>query len=207
MSEATGSQGPWPGRFVWHDLMTKDAKTAQQFYCGLFDWQIEEKPMMGSIYRAITCGPGPIGGIVEEANIPAAHWMPYVAVENVDASAKKVTDCGGTVCVPPTDIPETGRFAVIGDPQGAFLSIYQSLPGSEGFDPDIPVPGRICWNEVYTPDPDGGQKFYTDVFGWTHQAKDMGEAGMYHVQMVGDKQTGGLMKHPMPGVPPCWVVY
>ncbi len=206
-SQGSPSAGPWPGRFVWHDLMTKDAKTAQQFYGSLFDWQIDAVPMGEHTYHMITCGPGPIGGIVEEPNIPAAHWMPYVAVENVDEAAKKVTELGGKVCVPPTDIPATGRFSVIEDPQGAYLSIYTGNPESQGADPDFPVPGRVCWNEVYTPDPDGGQDFYSGLFGWEAQKKDMGEAGMYHVQMLGDKQAGGLMKHPMPGVPPCWVVY
>jgi predicted enzyme related to lactoylglutathione lyase len=53
---------------------------AQQFYAALFDWQIDARDMQGCIYRMIHCGPGPIGGIVEEKNIPVSHWMPYVAV-------------------------------------------------------------------------------------------------------------------------------
>ncbi|MGE3166252.1 MAG: VOC family protein [Planctomycetota bacterium] len=203
----TQSSGPWPGRFVWHDLMTKDAKTAQTFYSSLFDWRIDERPMGPHIYHMIFCGPGPIGGIVQEPAIPMSHWMPYVAVEDVDATAKKVTQLGGKTCVPPTDIPQTGRFAVIEDPQGAYLSIYKGLPESQGADPDNPVPGRICWNEVYAHDADAAQTFYSAVFGWTANKKDMGPAGFYHVQMKGDKQAGGLMKHPMPGAPPCWVVY
>ena len=72
----TECRGPWPGRFVWHDLMTKDARKAEAFYTALFDWRIEERPMQGFTYRMIHCGPGPIGGIVEEPNIPMAHWMP-----------------------------------------------------------------------------------------------------------------------------------
>ena len=138
------TQAPWPGRFVWHDMMTTDAKKTQQFYCSLFDWQIQEIPMEGCTYRMIMAGPGPIGGIVEEKNIPVSHWMPYVAVNDVDAAAKKLQQLKGTVCVPPTDIPGTGRFAVVGDPQGAYFSLYKGLPESAGADPDQPVPGRIC---------------------------------------------------------------
>ncbi|MCA8949383.1 MAG: VOC family protein [Planctomycetes bacterium] len=201
------SQGPWPGRFIWHDLMTKEAAKAQQFYTALFDWQIDERQMGPHVYRMIHCGPGPIGGIVEEANIPNAHWMPYVGVDDVDATAAKIREHGGTVCVPPTDIPQTGRFAVVGDPQGAYFSIFKGLPATQGADPDVPVPGRVCWNELYTPDPEAAQKFYTGVFGWQPEPMDMGEAGTYHVQTLGGKQAGGMMKHPMPDVPPCWVVY
>lgn len=206
MSQPT-STGPWPGRFVWHDLMTKDAEAAKTFYAGLFDWQTQEVPMPTGAYNMIMCGPGPIGGIVEEKNIPNAHWMPYVAVDDVDAMAVKVKAAGGSVCVPPSDIPQTGRFAVCGDPQGAFFSIYKGLPESQGADPDMPVPGRACWNEVYTTDPDTAQKFYSEVFGWQPQIKDMGDGVIYHLQMLGDKQAGGMMKMPLPDMPPCWVVY
>lgn len=201
------NQGPWPGRFVWHDLMTTDAASSQRFYGSLFDWRIEERPMQGFVYRMIHCGPGPIGDIVEEKRIPLSHWMPYVAVDDVDKSAAAVTAAGGSVFVPPTDIPMTGRFAVVADPCGAYLSIYRGLPASAGFDPDLEVPGRICWNETYATDDDAAQKFYTKVFGWQPEIKDLGPAGLYRVQMIRGKQAGGLMKHPMPGMPSCWVVY
>jgi uncharacterized protein len=199
--------GPWPNRFVWHDLMTTDAAKAQQFYCALFGWQIHEVPMHGFTYRMIMAGPGPIGGIVEEKNIPHSHWMPYAATSDVDAAAAKAKSLGGTVCVPPTDLPGTGRFAVVGDPQGAYLSLYKGLPESAGADPDAAVPGRVCWNEVLTTDELGAQRFYAAMFGWEPQEKDMGPAGVYRVQMLGDKQAAGLMKHPQPGAPSMWLAY
>ncbi|MEZ6005895.1 MAG: VOC family protein [Planctomycetota bacterium] len=200
-------QGPWPGRFVWHDLMTTDADAAERFYTSLFDWQIEHRQMPGCVYRMIQCGPGPTGGIMQEANIPVSHWMPYVAVENVDEAAARVTKNGGSLCVPPTDIPETGRFSVVTDPAGAYFSIYQGNPGSPGFDPNLPVPGRVCWNETYSNDADRSQAFYSEVFGWKPDSKDMGPMGFYHVQMKDGAQVGGLMQNPMPNTPSCWVVY
>lgn len=200
-------QGPWPGRFVWHDLMTTDAEKSKAFYTALFDWQVEARPMQGFTYHMIQVGPGPVGGIVEEKNIPMSHWMPYVAVDDVDAAAEKIEQHGGSVCVPPTDIPQTGRFAVVGDPLGAYFSIYKGNPESPGFDPDLPVPGRICWNEVLTTDDQKAQAFYGAVFGWRDDPKDMGPMGTYHCQTLGDKQVGGLMKNPMNGAPSCWLVY
>jgi predicted enzyme related to lactoylglutathione lyase len=56
------------------------------------------------------------------------HWMVYISVEDCDAAAKKVAELGGQVCVPPTDLPEVGRFAVINDPTGATFSIIKALP-------------------------------------------------------------------------------
>ncbi|MBL8750907.1 MAG: VOC family protein [Planctomycetes bacterium] len=206
-SSATSAAGPWNGRFVWHDLMTKDGAAAQEFYCALFGWQIQPIDMGGCIYRMIVAGPGPIGGIVEEKNIPTAHWMPYLATADVDAAAANVTQLGGSTCVPPTDIPNTGRFAVVGDPQGAFFSLYKGLPTSHGADPDAPVAGRVCWNELLTTDADGALRFYATMFGWTDEPKDIGEMGTYHVQNLGTKQAGGIMKNPQPGMPSAWLVY
>ena len=60
----TPSQGPWPGRFVWHDMMTTDAERSASFYCSLFGWQFDERRMPGFVYRTILAGPGPIGGIM-----------------------------------------------------------------------------------------------------------------------------------------------
>jgi uncharacterized protein len=204
MSQASG---PWPNRFVWHDLMTKDGAKAQKFYSALFNWEIAEIPMGPCTYRMIHCGPGPIGGIVEEQNIPVAHWMPYLAVNDVDAAAKQVTGLGGSVCVPPTDIPNTGRFSVVGDPQGGYLSLYKGNPDSAGADPDAMIFGRVCWNELLTKDPVGAQKFYSALCGWQPENKDMGPMGTYFIQKLGDKQAAGMMKTPDPNMPTAWLVY
>lgn len=199
--------GPWPGRFVWHDMMTTDAAKSKAFYTSLFDWDIQDVPMEGCTYGMLIAGPGPIGGLVEEKAIPMSHWMPYIAVDDVDASAAKCKELGGSICVEPTDIPNTGRFAVVGDPQGAYFSIYKGNPESQGADPDQPIPGRVCWNEVLTTDDVKAQEFYSAMFGWTAESKDMGPMGTYHCQMLGGKQVGGIMKNPMNGAPSCWLSY
>jgi predicted enzyme related to lactoylglutathione lyase len=56
------------------------------------------------------------------------HWMPYISVPDVDVAAGRITELGGKVCVPPTDIPNVGRFAVFADPTGAHCSIIKFLP-------------------------------------------------------------------------------
>jgi len=203
----TTSCGPWTGRFVWYDLMTTDAAKSRAFYTGLFGWQLQDVPMGPSTYGMIHCGPGPIGGIVEEKSIPFSHWMPYLAVEDVDESARKAIALGGSVCVPPTDIPGTGRFAVVGDSTGACFSLYKGGAESHGADPNLAVPGRVCWQETYSTDDVQAQAFYSGLAGWQGHAMDMGPAGLYRMQMLGDKQAGGIMKHPMPDMPSCWVVY
>jgi predicted enzyme related to lactoylglutathione lyase len=75
----------------------------------------------------------PSGGMMqmtEEWGDMPSHWMTYFAVEDVDAAAEQVEALGGRVCVPPTDIPDVGRFAVIDDPQGATFSIMHLVERS-----------------------------------------------------------------------------
>jgi predicted enzyme related to lactoylglutathione lyase len=49
-------------------------------------------------------------------------------VEDPDATARKATELGGKVVVPPTDIPDVGRFATLADPQGAHFSVIKLSP-------------------------------------------------------------------------------
>jgi len=130
------------GTFVWNELSTRDTEAAKNFFSRLFGWKYQPAPKQagtGADYEIITA-PGtnqPIGGIMkmgmEYPKDAPPHWLPYVAVENVDEACEKVEELGGKICVPPTDIPGTGRFAVINDPTGSTLSLIsmraQSQPG------------------------------------------------------------------------------
>jgi predicted enzyme related to lactoylglutathione lyase len=201
------SPGPWPNRFIWHVLITKDSEKAAKFYKSLFDWTYLERDMGSWIYRMVVAGPGPIGGIIHEDEVSHPHWVPYVAVDDVDAAAARGVELGGSTSVPPTNIPQTGRFAQIEDPQGGRLAVYTGRPGTQGFDPDVPIPGRVCWNEILTSDDHAALKYYSAMFGWTDAPKDLGPMGTYHLQMLGSAQVGGLMKNPLPNLSTMWIPY
>jgi predicted enzyme related to lactoylglutathione lyase len=136
--------------------------------------------------------------------------MPYVEASSVDDTARKVTSLGGNVVVPPTDIPNTGRFAVVKDPQGAVFGLYKSSrPGSQGWD-GKPVIGRFNWHELMTTDYARAFDFYRQLFGWEKTSEmDMGPSGKYF--MFGSKGTpfGGMYNRPpeMAGMPPFWLLY
>jgi predicted enzyme related to lactoylglutathione lyase len=118
------------GAFSWSELMTTDAASAKDFYARLFGWQMRDQSVGGSmgdmIYTVVKAGDQEMGGLMtmppHMQGIPP-HWGVYVTVEDVDASAKLAEELGGQIKVPPMDIPDVGRFAVIQDPQGAVLSI------------------------------------------------------------------------------------
>jgi predicted enzyme related to lactoylglutathione lyase len=128
--------GPQHGAFCWNELNTNNAGAAKPFYSELFGWHFKESKD-GMPYTEIGLSEDrPFGGIFqlpeEMANIPP-FWMAYVAVDDVDASAKKVEALGGKVHKEPTDIPGVGRFCIIADPAGAVMAIITlSMAGEHG---------------------------------------------------------------------------
>ena len=117
---------PAHGTFCWNELASSDAEAAKKFYTELLGWTLKESNAVGMVYNEVVVGGQHIGGMYQmgpEYGGAPSHWIAYVAVEDVEASAKRVEELGGKVCVPPTDIPNTGRFCVITDPAGATLSL------------------------------------------------------------------------------------
>jgi predicted enzyme related to lactoylglutathione lyase len=121
---------PADGAFCWNELATRDLDGAKRFYTELLGWQLKESNAAGMAYHEIVTPSGEhIGGLYAmgpecggDADAPS-HWMSYVAVDDVDARAARVEGLGGKLCVPPTDIPNVGRFCVVTDPSGATLSL------------------------------------------------------------------------------------
>lgn len=119
---------PAPGAFCWNELATTDLAAAKKFYTELLGWIFKESQAAGMEYNEIVVGGQHMGGMyqmgTEFGNAPS-HWISYVAVDDVDAKAKQTVALGGKICVPPTDIPNVGRFCVINDPTGAAISLVK----------------------------------------------------------------------------------
>lgn len=114
------------GAFSWSELQTTDVEGAKKFYSGLLGWATEDFPTEEMPYTIVKAGEEMVGGIMtlppQCTGVPP-HWGVYITVDDVDASAQKATELGGTIMVPPMDIKDVGRFSVIRDPQGAVFSI------------------------------------------------------------------------------------
>jgi predicted enzyme related to lactoylglutathione lyase len=114
------------GAFSWNELLTTDPAAALAFYRSLFGWTIEDMPMPDGTYHVIKAGGSAVGGIMKQppkaAQMPPT-WCSYVTVADCDATVRKATELGGKVLHGPEDIPKVGRFAVIQDPQGAFVNV------------------------------------------------------------------------------------
>jgi hypothetical protein len=196
------------GRFIWHELTTPDPKRALAFYGELFAWKAQEIDMgpMGK-YTMLKAGEHDVGGMVALDGKSGAppHWQAYVTAD-VDAATKRAQTLGAKVHVPPTDIPNVGRFSVIADPQGAVIAPFRSNDERAELT-GLPPLGTFCWDELITTDPKAALKFYEDVLGWTHDEMDMGPMGTYYMVKRGDKQAAGIMKAQDPSAPPFWLSY
>jgi hypothetical protein len=222
--ESSATQPTLRGRFVWYDLMTTDVQAATAFYTKVAGWGTQDFDMGPSgNYQMWTVGGAMIGGVVQltpEMGPPGTppHWMGSVGVPNVDDAAMQAESLGGRVLVPPTDIPDIGRYAVIADPQGAVIGLYASLqPEAPGeFAPKV---GEFSWHELATSDREAAFSFYSALFGWERMGEfDMGApVGVY--LMYGQNggrpadapqalPYGGMYTSPpdMP-MPPSWCYY
>lgn len=193
----------------WIDLSTTDTGAAKAFYSALFGWEWDDNPTdQGGVYHMGRLGDSAAAGMMAmmpdqaEAGMPPM-WNTYVSVDDVDAMVAKVGPAGGSVIMPPMQVMESGHMAVVMDPTGAVVSMWQANEhiGAEV----VNEPGALCWNEVQTPDIDAATAFYHDVFGWTAEPMDMGPDGPpYSVFMNGETGVGGALPPSMEGVPAHW---
>jgi predicted enzyme related to lactoylglutathione lyase len=117
---------------VWTELTAKGVDKAIEFYTQLFAWTPRQFDMGPTgKYTVLNRGETPAAGAMEmpkEMGGAPSCWTPYFSVEDCDAMAKKAESLGGKILVPPTDVPDTGRFSVVADPQGAVFAIMKMLP-------------------------------------------------------------------------------
>jgi uncharacterized protein len=203
---------PKVGSFCWLELATTDQTAAKNFYSSVFDWKTEDIPMGPDMsYTMFRLGANDIAGGYQlmkeqiDAHVPP-HWMLYVRVENTDASAAKALQLGGKQIVAPSDIPNVGRFAVLQDPTGATISLFQ--PGRHRGITAFGQVGGLCWADLNSTDPEKAAKFYGDLFGWTYET---GKDGYRHIiNGAGhENMIGGIppQMHAPPGTPSHWMSY
>ncbi len=117
-----------PGALSWNELNTRDLAAAKAFYGAVFGWAFDDVEFEGAGgYTTINLGGDPVGGILDmtERGVPEqvpAHWQVYFAVEDTDAAIEQAKQGGGSVMVPPMEVP-AGRFSILTDPHGASFAV------------------------------------------------------------------------------------
>jgi len=114
------------GTFYWNELMTHDVEAAKKFYADTIGWSFEAMEMAdGLTYWVAMAGEKAVGGIFDLkasglAEAPEA-WMPYIAVDDIDACCAKASAAGAEIMRPPFDVPGVGRIAILKEPGGAVI--------------------------------------------------------------------------------------
>lgn len=116
-----------PNAFVHVELNTQDVAKAREFYSQLFQWTLQEMPMAdGTQYTVIGVGQGTGGGVLKHP-MPGApsFWLPYVHVEDIEASTEKAKSLGAKMVREITEVPNMGWFSIFLDPTGACMALWK----------------------------------------------------------------------------------
>jgi predicted enzyme related to lactoylglutathione lyase len=194
MSERDGFQHGVP---CWVDTWQPDAEAAVGFYARLFGWDPEDTMpadvagqhfmcrLRGRDVAAIASRP--------QGAPPVSAWNTYVWVDDAAETASSAGAAGGSVLVEPFESLDGGRIAIIADPAGAAIGIWQ--PGAHRGAQLVNEPGAWSMSALSTPDPDGSKRFYGTVFGWETETFDLGDAQMTMLKLPG--YVGGEPQQPV----------
>ena len=196
---------------VWTDLSTSDPEGARKFYSAVFGWKVEVNPdpQYGG-YALAKAGGKDVAGIgpkqMDEA--PTA-WTVYIGTPNAAETAKKAEAAGAKIIAPVMEVGDQGHMAIIQDPSGAYLGLWQAaaMQGAQSTGSN-----SMGWAELNARGFDKAEPFYKQLFGWGEKKSPMtqGQPGDYtEFQLHGESIAGGMeMNEMVPAqVPSYWMVY
>lgn len=200
-----------PGAPCWIDLMTSNPERAQAFYATLFGWTFEagDQDTYGGYILASKNGQQ-VAGIMKndgEGGYPDG-WTTYLRVEDLEATVASVPDHGGKVLMGPLDIPEQGRMALLLDPAGASVGLWQ-FGGHTGFRLHG-EPGAPAWHELHARHFSATLAFYRDVLGWDASLMSDTDEFRYATLGTGEEASAGILDATAflhSGYPAAWQVY
>lgn len=206
------------GRFIWYELSTADIASAKAFYTKVMGWGSRDASTPGLPYILFTAGLNPVCGMAalsakaRQAGV-TPHWMGYVEVDDVDVAADQVKRLGGTVYVPPTDIPDISRFSIFDDPQTARLALFKWLKPVQEQPAGLGALGHVGWHELLAADAEAAMAFYGELFGWQKanadggETEDKGGEGRYQLFTAAGQTIGGVFTKPPTAPAPFWLYY
>ncbi|SDP69469.1 hypothetical protein SAMN04487914_12744 [Arthrobacter sp. ok909] len=200
------------GAPCWIDLMTSDAEKAKSFYGALFGWtfQTGDEEKYGGYITASKDGKS-VAGMMQQRPDQAAWpdmWSTYLRSEDAAATVEAAAEHGGQVYMQPMEVPEQGSMAMIADPSGASIGVWQPAE-MKGYELAA-EPGAPAWHELHTKDYATAVKFYQDVFGWDTDVMSDTPEFRYTTLGAGPAAKAGIMDASayLPAeVPSNWQVY
>jgi uncharacterized protein len=192
------------GRPCWVDLGVPDLRRAIEFYTALFGWEIQEGPPEAGGYSMCLVDGAPVAAVspAMEQDATTYWWNVYFAADDLEATAKLVTDNGGELTMPPMDVMGQGWMAMVEDPSGAPFGLWQGQAHTGA--QIVGEPGTLCWSELSTPDSARSRAFYSAIL--ERPVEDMGVPGFdYATVKVGEEDVAGIWG--VPGEESRWTAY
>ena len=200
------------GQFSWLDLVARDMAEARQFYHELFGWEsVDVDTQGGPPYAQFLLEGKKVAGIGQMSEEMLSqerpgNWNSYINVDDIDAICAQVSESGGQVTVPVTDVLEAGKLAFIQDPTGAQVGLWQQ---GTHFGAELTQDFHCCsWNELLTRDIEAAREFYGRLFDWEFADYTAGDSKYYVVSQQGEESSGMMQMDERWGdMPPRWMVY
>ncbi len=195
----------------WADVAVTDIGRGTDFYCRLFGWDAEDMGEEAGHYTMFSLNGKAVAALGPKQGDGLPLWNAYVSVDDLDAALLRVEAAAGSIVMPRMDVLTAGSMAIVVDPTGAVLSLWQ--PGDHIGAELVNVPNTLAWHELTDRDPAAAMSFYREVLGWGFQEmppEAAGGAPGYRMITVGERVVGGLM--PMDGeewgdLASHWMVY
>jgi predicted enzyme related to lactoylglutathione lyase len=197
------------GAPCWVDLMTSDSARARAFYAEVFGWTAEEpSEEFGGYFMFLKDGAPVAGGMPSTPDSGPDRWTIYLATDDAVKTCDAAAANGGQVIVPVMDVGDVGSMAVVADPGGAGIGIWQAKEFA-GFGV-ITETGAPSWFELHTRAYQESLDFYRSVFRWDTQVLSDTPEFSYSVLRNGEEMLAGVLDAGamLPeGAPGQWSVY
>ena len=192
---------PWPdGTPCWIDYGVPDVDGAKALYGTLLGWTYEGgDPEYGGYLTCLRNGLRAAGMAPQQDPADPPRWTTYFATSDAAATARRITENGGTVLVEPMQVGPMGTMAIALDPQGNPFGLWQA--GEHTGVQIYNEPGGLVWNEAAVDDPEAARRFYSAVFGFRFD--EVEGAGGYATFATDGGSLGGRGA-PQSGAPTGW---
>lgn len=202
-------QNPPIGAPIWVDLMSSDVAKSTAFYSELFGWTAESAGEEFGGYVNFALDGEQVAGMM--VNDPAQGmpdvWSVYLHTPDADAAVAATRANGGEVFLEPHPVGTIGRFAVVADPAGAAVGMWEPAEHRGGVVATTHAP---CHFELHTRDFHASLEFLTNVFSWKPDVVGDSDEFRYAVLDIAPGENAGVMDAAafLPeGVPSHWSVY
>jgi len=174
------------GTPVWADLASSDLEASTAFYGALLGWTRKDYAEFDD-YADFQSKGKEVGGLAPKVDEADDAWTVYLKVDDIQATVIAAAEAGGRVLHEPAAVSDLGQWALLEDPSGAEVAVWQA--GSlAGFDVTN-EPGAPCWFELHTKDFAAAVPFYEKVFGWT--VTSIGDTDDFRMVVFGEQGAAG----------------